>query len=185
MHAEIVPDQVYYYDLAAGQDGPEYIVTLSDPDDRNATQRQPEIPIYPGVRVVFNYIRVAQGDYNTFMAPTLLSGSENLDMDYHLNSQSVLAFHWPPNIEASQLSNVYYGPTDVNFMQSMLQQVVPLVWRDNRSVPLCRPCADGLFKDTAGNGACESCAAGQYRDAASQTCRACPAGTFSDTGAAC
>ena len=48
----------------------------------------------------------------------------------------------------------------------------------SRPVPTCAQCAPGLFKPSAGNEACEGCAARQFLNETSHVCSPCPIGTF-------
>ena len=173
---------MYYFDVAAGKE-PAYLVTMEPNDNGNATRLPSDIPIYHGVRAVFNFIRVTQGGYNEEMKITIGGVDMHLYpalVETSLLPASTLALRWPEDVQAGALQNMYYTAQGVTWYETMENQIVQMSWRDNRSAQLCERCVGGLFKDEVGNGACASCPAGQYRDAASQTCHECPAGTFSE-----
>ena len=164
------PTQVYYFDLTTGSNV--YHVNGTD---------NPEIPIYQGVPVVFNYIAVTQNGYRIDYQITLTSkyGFPGM-LSPTTPEDGLITFKWPNTVDSSSFAGLRYTSTGDIPGPEMGNDITAKDWKRDRSVPLCRACLPGLFKRTAGNEECESCPLGQYLNASDNTCRACPAGTFSD-----
>ena len=74
-----------------------------------------------------------------------------------------------------RVGNRYYVPE--TRMGNSITHKIASEW-PSRPVPTCAQCAPGLFKPSAGNEACEGCAAGQFLNETSHVCSPCPIGTF-------